>query len=114
MSLGLLKKLGMLPTARQKDSIRAARTRLIKKGLLQWEGKKLRLTEAGEKKLRYLRLKDYKMRSPKSGMRGGGFLYLIYQKKEKDCEKKFATRSLLWVLCACKTVFGFILTTVKI
>ncbi len=63
--LGALQKLGMIPTVRQKDSIRAARIRLIQKGLLKWEGKKLRLTEAGEKRLRYLSLQGYQISKPK-------------------------------------------------
>jgi DNA-binding transcriptional regulator PaaX len=86
--LGALKKLGMLPTARQKDSIRAARVRLIKNGLLRWEGKKLRLTEAGEKKLRYLRLQDYKMPLPKKWDERWRVLIFDIPEKRKGLREK--------------------------
>jgi PaaX-like protein len=63
--LGAMKKLGMLPAPHQKDSIRVARNRLVRQGLLVWEGKKLRLTEKGCKRLNSWALKDYQIPKPK-------------------------------------------------
>src|SRR3989344_9553463 len=63
--IGAMSKVGMLPTRRQTDSIRAARNRLVEIGLLQWEGNLLRLTEQGEKHLRYWRLRDFGLPQPK-------------------------------------------------
>ena len=63
--IGAMSKVGMLPTRRQTDSIRAARNRLVANGLLQWEGNLLRLTEQGEKHLRYWRLRDFGLPQPK-------------------------------------------------
>ena len=63
--LGALEHVGLLPTRRQTDSIRAARMRLVQKGLLSWEGNKLRMTEKGEKRLRSLQLRNYQVPKPK-------------------------------------------------
>lgn len=64
-ALKALKQLGLMPTPRQQDSIRAARNKLVQRGLLVWEGQKLRLTEKGEKHLRSWELKEYKIPTPK-------------------------------------------------
>lgn len=63
--LGAMKKLGMLPGPRQTDSIRDTRNKLVQKGLLVWEGKKLRVTEKGCKKLNSWALQDYQISKPK-------------------------------------------------
>lgn len=63
--LGAMKKLGVLPGPRQTDSIRDARNRLIRNGLLVWEGKKLRLTDKGCKQLNSWALQDYQIQKPK-------------------------------------------------
>lgn len=63
--LGAMAKLGILPTGREADSIRAARKRLVKQGMLVWEGKKLRLTQKGEARLRSLQLRDPQIERPK-------------------------------------------------
>ncbi len=91
--LGVLQKLGVVPTARQKDSIRAARIRLIQKGLLKWEGKKLRLTEAGEKRLRYLSLQNYQMSKPKKWDERWRVLIFDIPEKRKGLREKI--RSML-------------------
>ncbi len=51
-SLQYLKKLGMLPGKRQKESINACRDRLIRRGFVEYHGRMLRLTRAGEIELR--------------------------------------------------------------
>lgn len=76
-----LKKLGLLPTRRQTDSIRAARTKLVQNELLRWEGNKLRLTEKGEKQLRYWRLRDFGLVRPKRW--DGRWRVLIFDIPEK-------------------------------
>ena len=55
-ALGAMKKLGLLPTRRQKESINTARDRLIKKQLLERDAKGLlRITAKGEHALYMLR-----------------------------------------------------------
>lgn len=64
-ALGALGKLGIIPTRRYKDAIVASRARLVRRGLLVYEDKKLRLTPKGEDQLRHLELKDFKFKTPK-------------------------------------------------
>jgi hypothetical protein len=63
--LGAMDKLGLLPAKRQKEIIRVARVRLVKQGLLVYEGTKLRLTLKGEKVLRGFELKEYQIQKPR-------------------------------------------------
>ena len=58
-------KLGLLPGQRQKEFIKAARERLVRKGLLTWEGRFLKLTAKGRVLLQRLELTDYKIKKPK-------------------------------------------------
>ncbi len=52
--IGTMGKLGMIPSKRQKDSIRDTRDRLLRLGLLSYVDGKLRLTDAGKRKLNFL------------------------------------------------------------
>ena len=63
--LTALDKMGMLPGKRQKEIIRVARERLVKQGLLVYEGTKLRLTHKGEKVLSALELRNYEIQKPR-------------------------------------------------
>src|SRR3989344_1279787 len=63
--LGAMAKLGMLPTKRQREFINSSRNRMVKSGLLKYDGKFLRLTTTGEAKLRRLELMNYKMKKPR-------------------------------------------------
>lgn len=64
-ALVALGKLGLIPTARQTDSIRAARNRLVKAGFLEYQEHRLRLTKRGEKKLRLFEIQSYRPKRPK-------------------------------------------------
>ncbi len=63
--LGGMAKLGLLPSGRQKDVVNRSCNRLVKQGLLVWEGKKLRVTPKGESALRTLELKHYDIQKPR-------------------------------------------------
>lgn len=63
--VGALGKMGLIPSPRHKDSIQRARANLVERGFLQWEGKQLRLTSAGERRLRLLELRNYQLPKPK-------------------------------------------------
>lgn len=86
--VGALGKLGLLPTRRQNDSIRAARERLVARGLLKWEGKKLRITAAGERKLRQLELRGYKLSRPKKWDQKWRVLIFDIPEKRKGLREK--------------------------
>ena len=63
--IGAMGKVGLLPSRRQGEFIQASRNRLIKRGLVAYEGKKLRLTPAGERYLRGVTLRDHTIAKPK-------------------------------------------------
>ena len=59
-----MKKLGLVPGPRQKESINRARNRLVQKGLLKREGGFLRLTPQGEKALRIMMIREHGIPTP--------------------------------------------------
>ncbi len=61
----VLKMFGWKPGKRHKEMIGRSRNMLLEKGLLRYEGKFLRLTPKGEKKLRQLELSEFKLKRPK-------------------------------------------------
>lgn len=63
--LGAMAKLGLIPVRRQREYVRSARDRLVTSGMLEYEGKHLRLTQKGEALLRKLQLRDFKLKRPK-------------------------------------------------
>ncbi len=63
--LGAMAKLGLLPSNRQKEFIKAARERLVKKGLLEWRGNFLKLTVKGKALLVRLEFSSYRLKKPK-------------------------------------------------
>ncbi len=64
-AIGAMVKLGLLPTKRQKDSIRAARNNLVRQGLLRYDNGKLRLTALGARKLGLLRNAEHTFSKPR-------------------------------------------------
>lgn len=63
--LGALRQLGVKPAAREKEIIKRSRERLVKRGLLAYQGKMLRLTPRGEEKLRALELAEFGVEKPR-------------------------------------------------
>lgn len=86
--LGTLGKLGMIPTKRQTDSIRSARNRLVQRGFLQYEGRMLRLTAEGEKKLLSLELHNYQIPRPKRWDKKWRVLIFDIPEKRKTLREK--------------------------
>ncbi|MFA6273406.1 MAG: hypothetical protein WC673_02880 [Candidatus Paceibacterota bacterium] len=64
-ALQAFKQIGLFPKRRQKEIFNSSRRRLVKAGLLTYDGKFLRLTDKGNAKLRQLELRDYKLTKPK-------------------------------------------------
>lgn len=63
--LSAMGKLGLVPGRRQKEIINRTRDRLIKSGLLERDGFKVRLTAKGEVALRRLQIREFKQDQPK-------------------------------------------------
>ena len=64
-ALQALRQVGLFPKHRQKEIFNSSRNRLVKNGLLAYEGKFIRLTDKGEAKLCQLERHDYKLARPK-------------------------------------------------
>ena len=64
-ALQALRQVGLFPKHRQKEIFNSSRNRLVKAGLLAYEGKFIRLTAKGEAKLYQLEQHDYKLARPK-------------------------------------------------
>ena len=63
--LSAMGKLGLVPGRRQKEIINRARDRLVREGLLERKDGFLRLTQKGERALRYLQVREFKTERPK-------------------------------------------------
>ncbi|KKR31409.1 MAG: hypothetical protein UT65_C0027G0004 [Parcubacteria group bacterium GW2011_GWF2_39_8b] len=64
-SLQYLKSFGITPGKRQKEIMARSRDRLVKDGLLKYDGKFVKLTDKGQTVLESLELKDWKIDKPK-------------------------------------------------
>jgi DNA-binding transcriptional regulator PaaX len=63
--IGAMAKLGLIPKPRQEEYIESSASKLVKRGLLKFNGKYYEPTKEGESKLRRWVLSDYKMHKPK-------------------------------------------------
>jgi len=63
--IGGMAKMGLIPSRQQKAVIHRSTDRLVRRGLLTWQGKKLRLTPNGERSLRILELKHHGVVKPR-------------------------------------------------
>lgn len=79
--LSAIKKAGFSPIKRQKESIKLSRDRLVKKGLLKYEGSFLKLTQKGEDVLRRLELVNFQLKKPRRW--DGKWRVLIFDIPEK-------------------------------
>lgn len=81
---------------RKYRSVLAARERLLKHGLLRWQGKFLELTEKGAKKLAEWRHHDYKL--PRPEVWDGKWRILIFDIPEKKRWLRDRVRDILLVV----------------
>ncbi len=63
--IGAMGKLGLLPNKRQEEIVKSSASKLVKKGLLKYNGKFYELTLEGQHRLRQWELRDYQL--PRSG-----------------------------------------------
>ena len=63
--ISALDKLGILPNKRQKEYIASSASKLVKRGLLFYDGRKYQLTSQGHKVLRRWQFTDFKLQKPK-------------------------------------------------
>ena len=91
--VGAMAKLGMLPSVRQRDVVRRSCDRMVKSGLLRWEGSRLRVTQKGEAALRRLRLKLYDVPRPRRW--DGKWRVLIFDIPERQRRLRREIRDVL-------------------
>lgn len=63
--LRAMDRLGLLTVKRQGEVVRSSALKLVKKGLLKFNGKYYELTPGGDSRLRELRLRGFKLARPK-------------------------------------------------
>lgn len=63
--IGAMGKLGLLPNMRQKEYVSSSASKMVKKGLMRFNGKFYELTHNGEEKLRRWEFAGFKFNKPK-------------------------------------------------
>ena len=63
--LGAMGKMGILPKRRQKEYVSSSASKLAKRGLLYFDGKRYQMTSKGENLLHRWQLTDFKLEKPK-------------------------------------------------
>ncbi|OHA88618.1 MAG: CRISPR-associated endonuclease Cas2 [Candidatus Zambryskibacteria bacterium RIFCSPHIGHO2_02_FULL_43_14] len=63
--IGAMSKLGLIPNKRQKEYVSSSASKMVKKGLLRYNGKFYELTTLGQKRLRRWSLNHFKFTKPK-------------------------------------------------
>src|SRR3989344_2516739 len=63
--IGAMGKLGLLPNRRQKEYVNSSASKMVKKGLMKYNGRFYEITTAGENKLRMWEFADFKLQKPK-------------------------------------------------
>ncbi len=92
-SLQYLKSFGITPGKRQKEIMARSRDRLVRDGLLKYDGKFIRLTEKGQSTIESLELKDWKIDKPKKW--DGKWRMLIFDIPERRKSLRDKIRSTL-------------------
>ena len=86
--LRAMSKFGLISNKRQSEIVSSSASKLTKKGLLKFNGKYYELTADGEKKLRQLELKGYKLTRPKKwDKKWRVIIFDIPEKKKKVREQ---------------------------
>ena len=86
--ISAMSKLGLIANKRQGEIVSSSASKLTKKGLLKFNGKYYELTAEGEKKLRQLELRGYKLARPKKWDRKWRvIIFDIPEKKKKVREQ---------------------------
>ncbi len=90
---GLIAKLVSTPHKRQSEVIKRAQRTLVARGCLRYEGGFVRITPKGEKELRALELKDYRIKKPKRW--DGNWRVLAFDISEKRRKTRDSVRDTL-------------------
>ena len=78
----VMEDLGLMPKRRQPDIIKRSQSRMIERGLLLWDNRRLRLTPKGERRLRLIEARDFQFKKPKKW--DGRWRVLIFDIPERS------------------------------
>lgn len=82
--IGAMAKLGLIQNKRQTEIVRSSASKLVRKGLLEYEDGRYKLTQEGERKLRQWGLQDYQLKRPyKWDKKWRVIIFDIPEKKKK-------------------------------
>lgn len=87
-ALQALQHLGIIPRKREPEYLRRTRDALIRKGFLEYQGKSLRITSAGEAHLRRLTLHEEKRRAPRRWDKRWRVLIFDFPEQKKGLREK--------------------------
>ena len=86
--VGAMGKLGIIPKRRQSEYVNSSTSKLVKRGLLFYNGKKYQLTSKGESLLRRWKFADFELSKPKKWDRKWRvIIFDIPEKKKKVREQ---------------------------
>jgi DNA-binding transcriptional regulator PaaX len=86
--IGAMAKLGLIPNKRQKEYIGSSASKMVKKGLLKYNGKFYELTSSGKECLHVWQFVDFKLNKPKKW--DGKWRVMIFdipEKKKRERDK---------------------------
>ncbi|MBI1974385.1 MAG: hypothetical protein HYS51_00795 [Candidatus Zambryskibacteria bacterium] len=86
--VGAMAKLGIISTRRQSEVVNSSASKLANKGLLKFNGKYYELTEEGERKLRQLEIRGYKLVRPKKWDKKWRVIIFDIPEKKKNIREK--------------------------
>ena len=86
--LKAMNKLGLISHKRQDEVVSSLASKLTKKGLLKFNGKYYELTDVGERKLRHLELREYKLERPKKWDRKWRVVIFDIPEKKKSAREQ--------------------------
>ena len=90
-----MKQMGMLPSGRQNHVVERASKRMVQTGLLEWKDGLLRLTAKGERSLRAIELRDFKIRKPRRWDKKWRVLVFDIPEKRKSLRDKIRSTLLM-------------------
>ena len=111
-AIGAMVKLGLLPTKRQKDSIRAARNNLVRQGLLRYDNGKLRLTARRAQVGTFTQRRTYIFKTTQWDKRWRVLIFDIPEKR-RGVREKYGARFPSSDSCVCKIACGYVRMIVR-
>ena len=123
--VGAMAKLGIISTKRQSEIVNSSASKLAKKGWLKFNGKYYELTAEGERKLRLLEIRGFKLERPKKWDKKWRVIIFDIPEKKKNIREKvrnlftqasfYRLQDSVWVYpYDCEDVIGLLKTDFRV